>query len=108
MTSFFVSPYEGDITRVSKKQRYILVHSYLYYKIGSPVITDLMYDKAMYDLKEEISRLSQYAFSKTDYYYVFSDFDPSTGFDLVDRLCENDLKWICMISDQVLMSRVGD
>ena len=69
------------IELMSRRQRQILVHSYLYYDKNSNLIDDSTWSK----WAEELVEL-QYAYperaKKTPYYEQFLDFDASTGFNL--------------------------
>ena len=84
--------------RLSFLQRYILVHSRLYYDKDTSVISDKKYDfiaKKLVELKNKYDKEWQ----KTDYYYCFKDFDGTTGFDLWNRLKVKDKKVIELISN---------
>ena len=43
-------------------------------------------------------------FKNTEYYYVFKDYDNSTGFYIWDRLTKFDKVYLKRIANQVLMS----
>lgn len=96
--------FKEDMTaleKVSTMQRYILIHSCLYYEIDSSVITDKEYDKAAYGLVEMQKEVSV---SDTDYGNIFIGFDGTTGFDLFGKLNEVDKEKIRRISRNVLKS----
>lgn len=80
-------------------QRYILVHSWIYYEGSDSLITDQQYDKKARELVELQSRFQD--ITQTQYGYVFHDFDGTTGFDLYHRLNENDKKYIVQIACHV-------
>lgn len=69
--------------KINYLQRFILVNSYLYYEKDDSVITDKRFDEAA---KQLVELQKNYDISKTQYGYVFYDFDGTTGFDLWERL----------------------
>lgn len=69
--------------KVNYLQRFILVNSYLYYEKDDSAITDKQFDEAA---KQLVELQKNYDISKTQYGYVFYDFDGTTGFDLWERL----------------------
>lgn len=83
-------------------QRYILVHSMLYYEMNTSVISDKKFDKVCRLLVNKQEKLSEERLNSTQYGYVFYDFDGSTGFDLVSRLKKSDRKRIEEIATYVL------
>ena len=82
-------------------QRYILVHSYLYYEYDTSVISDKQFDDSAKQLVAMQSKNPDDA-ERSQYWYVFYNFDGSTGFDLFDRLTKTDKKKIKQISHTVL------
>lgn len=88
-------------------ERYILVHSYLYYNMDENVISDKRFDKYSRLLASKIEKYGD-KINKTQYGYVFNDFDGNTGFDLLDRLSKPDRKHIKMIAVQVLKQYTRD
>lgn len=97
-----MNPCEGNITKVSKLQRYVLVHSYLYYELDRPVITDKKYDEESTKLLNELFRISERELLKTDYGYAFVDYDGCSGYDLYEKLFPCDQKKIATIANHVL------
>lgn len=95
----FYNPYESDISKASKLQRWILVMSYIYYEKDSNVVSDKVFDENARQLVRMQRRID---INKTDYGYAFYDFDASTGFYLFDRLTKNDKEKIKRISEFVL------
>lgn len=87
-------------------QRTVLIHSYLYYVLDSPVRSDKWYDDVCRQLiKEQSMKSERYIRDRTQYGYVFYDFDGSTGFDLFDRLNESDKEYIKTLSLNCLKGR---
>ena len=59
----------------------MLVHSYIYYRLGDNIIADHTFDmwaKELVELQERYPEESRQA----KYYHEFKDFDGSSGFDL--------------------------
>ena len=88
-------------------QRYILVHSYLYYELNESVISDKKFDKKARLLASKVDKYKS-RMKSTQYGYVFYDFDGTTGFDLFDRLNEQDKKQIVHIAYLVLRLYKGE
>ena len=88
--------------KVEFLQRYILVHSMLYYYMNESVISDKRFDKVSRLLADKIQKFGSKKISHTQYGYVFYDFDGSTGFDLIDRLSKADKKHIKQVATCVL------
>lgn len=81
--------------RIDFLQRVILIHSYLYYEKDSPIWNDKKYDEIAKQLvKKQSNKTKQWIRDKTQYGYAFYDFDGTTGFDLFDRLNEQDKKFV--------------
>lgn len=97
----FANPYWSQWIRIELLQRWILVHSILYYEMDTSVVSDKKFDanakqlvQMQKDYKDD-AKLSQY-------WYVFNDFDGSTGFDLYDRLTKKDKAYLKKIALHVL------
>lgn len=97
----FNNPYWSMALKISALQRYIIVHSYLYYERNENVISDGQFDKEAKQLVKLQNEYPQEA-KKSDYWYVFEGFDGSTGFDLYHNLDKADKKRIRQISWAVL------
>lgn len=86
----FCSPYNTGLMKMDSLQRWILVQSIIYYELNKSIVSDKVFDKNCKDLVDLI-RVSKYGeHKKTDLYYVFKDFDGSTGFYLYHNLCKSD------------------
>lgn len=83
---------------VSFLRRYILVHSYIYYHLNYNVITDYHYDLKA----KELAELQKTYRDEGSYINVFYDFDGSTGFDLFNRLTEEEAERIKSIAHNVI------
>lgn len=85
----FANPYFIVVEKMELLQRWIIVHSILYYEHDVSVVTDAQFDSNSRQLVELMQKHPQ-AVSKTKYAYCMHDFDGSTGFDLPSRLNEED------------------
>lgn len=91
--------YWTDKLKINYLQRVILMHSHLYYIEDNPLISDKDYDSISKQLVElQKGKGVDWIKETTQYGYVFYDFDGSTGFDLYDRLNENDKKYIKILA----------
>lgn len=90
-----------DSTKISFLQRVVLVHSILYYELNTTVISDSDFDLLSKQLVELQRHASKEELEKSQYYYVFYDFDGTTGFDLWHRLKVSDKDYLLKISKQV-------
>ena len=83
-------------------ERCIIIHSILYYEMHENIIEDFQFDKAGKQLLKYKKQLGQQEFKQTEYYYVFKDFDASTGFYIYDRLNKCDKKYLTMLAEFTL------
>ena len=96
-------PYWTDKLKIDFLQRVVLIHSYLYYEKSITIWLDKKYDEIAEQLTNIQNKHSEeWIKNKTQYGYVFYDFDGTTGFDLWYRLKNNDKKYINMLSETVL------
>ena len=76
-----------DIIELINRRRFqVLVHSYIYYKLGDCIIDDYtwsMWAKELYDLQNEYPEEAE----KAPLNNIFKDFDYSTGSDLAFDEC---------------------
>ena len=81
-------------------QRYIIIHSIIYYELNNSVISDKQFD----DVSKQLIKLSKQTnnYSETEYYYVFKNFTGETGFYLYDNLRKEDKKYLLHIAKYVL------
>ena len=99
--------YWSDKTKLDWLQRYLIIHSILYYQLDSPIISDKEYDSMTNQYLKLVENTPTKVFKKTQYYYCFEEFDGSTGFDLYDKLTEEDKEYLMCISNSVLYSKTG-
>lgn len=88
--------YWTDILKINFLQRVILIHSYLYYETDKVIWSDKKYDEVA---KQLVSLQNNYKdINKTQYGYIFYDYDGTTGFDLYHRLNKKDKEQIKRIA----------
>ena len=97
---------EGMSTKqkIEALERYILVHSMLYYEMSESLITDQKFDRVCRLLVDKIKKYGAKKIASTQYGYAFDDFDGSTGFYLMDKLTKQDRKRIKQVATAVLNS----
>lgn len=97
----FVNPYWSNRVRIGMLQRWILVHSILYYELSNSIVEDAVFDRNARQLVEMQEDYPDEA-EESEYWYVFYDFDASTGFNLYSRLNKHDKDYLMHISQHVL------
>lgn len=96
----FKNPYWSNKLKISSLQRWIIVHSILYYELNDSIIEDKQFD----DNARQLVKLQKEHPSDakcSDYWYVFHDFDASTGFYIYSRLNKHDKKYLTSIAQFV-------
>jgi hypothetical protein len=102
----FINPYFTEKEKIDALQRWILVQSFLYYETDLQLVTDKVYDdncKQLVGYQNEFRK----AFKSSMYYYVFHDFDGSTGFDLYYRLNKEDKERLDLYIGNILYRNGG-
>lgn len=90
--------------KISFRERQILIHSYLYYHRDNNTISDKEYDRLSYGLAEMIKQYPN-EFMESEYFIHFVDWTPATGFDLYDRLDDNEKYRVQNIADYLCRGR---
>lgn len=85
----FKNPYWRPKDKIELLERWVLIHSFLYYELDNPIVSDERYDKNSLQLMKMIAKYPK-SFRKSRYYYAMKDFDGSTGFGLVQLLNAED------------------
>lgn len=85
---------------IRRRRRQILIHSCMYYRLGTSIWTDKKYDECS---RELVELQAQYPnISKTvEYYEDFKDWDGTTGFNLSPLGDPNILALAIQLSSQV-------
>lgn len=104
MINFNVMPsiYWSDVTKISYLQRMIIIWSIMYYELNESCVPDKFYDSVAYQLVELQNKVNEEALKKTEYHYVMSDFDATTGFDISSRLTESDREYLTHLAKVIL------
>lgn len=71
--------------RIDLLQKWILVHSFIYYELNESIVSDEMFDNnclQLYKLKVKYKQ----SYKKSNYYYAMKNFDGSTGFGYFEKL----------------------
>lgn len=102
------------VNLINRRENQLLVHSALYYEFNKNIISDDLYDKWSFELKDLIETYPD-EFSASDNYESFLNFDPSSGYylnytDKVDRAAclYNDYCRLHNIDDYVNMETLED
>ena len=80
------------LTRIDHLQRKIIVASIQYYEMDSPCISDAQYDDLVKQLKAYMRECDNIEQSR--YWYVFREWDGSTGYFLYYNLTTNDKQYL--------------
>ena len=102
----FKNPYWSNKLRIETLQRWVLIHSILYYEMNESLVTDQEFDKHA-KLLVEMQKEHKASAKKSQYWYVFHDFDGTTGFDLPHRLSDTDKEYLFKIANHVLWTSKG-
>ena len=97
----FSNPYWSLKTKMSALQRWLIVHSILYYELNEGIVSDKVFDANAYQLVDMQNSNPEIA-KQTEYWYVFNDFDGTTGFHLYYGLNKKDKKYLTHIAQHVL------
>ncbi len=96
----FANPYWSNKIRIELLQRWIIVHSILYYELSDSIIEDRVFDANARQLVQMQNDFKEEA-EESEYWYVFYDFDANTGFHLYDRLNKKDKDYLTKIAKYV-------
>lgn len=98
----FPNPYWSEALKIGGLQRWILVHSIIYYELDSSIVSDQVFDRNARQLVQ-MQKSNPEEAKRSEYWYAFYDFDGSTGFDLYDRLNASDKQKILNTAKYVLV-----
>lgn len=100
----FNNPYLGEIEKANLLQRWIIVHSILYYERDSSFVKDRVFDLNCKQLVGIMRKMTLSDKNKTRYWYAFKDFDGSTGFHLYKLLTLSDREYLDREADHALLN----
>ena len=99
--SYLPTRYWNNKTRIEYIQRRIIVFSIMYYELSESPLDDKQYDSIAYQLVEYMNTTPKEILEQTKYWYVFYDFDGTTGYYLPYRLTEEDKDYLYNIAQQI-------
>ena len=73
--------YTQILSLINRRERQILVHSYIYYELNQNLIPDFLWTKWAFELAELRDQHLD-IFAESVYAWAFVDFNGSTGYDL--------------------------
>lgn len=96
----FINPYWSNKLRINALQRWVIVQSIIYYEFGNTLVSDMVFDanaKQLVQLQKDFPNDAK----QSDYWYLFYDFDGTTGFDLYSRLNKKDKQYLTHLAKYV-------
>ncbi len=85
-------------------QRYIIVHSYIYYFMDNNIISDREYDAKALRLVEMKNKYPE-EWKNSEYYEQYGDeYTGNTGFDLIETLTDRQMKIIQSVINGIFVS----
>lgn len=91
--------------RINFLQRFIIVHSYIYYELNDNVISDKFYDEKSKELAAQ-KEAHPYLWRSSEYYKQFGeDYNGSTGFTLYHDLDDQQKEIIRSIVNTIYFNR---
>lgn len=94
--------YWSDLTKINFLQRFVIIHSLIYYELNESVISDKDFDDVSRYLVELQKKVSDDELKKTQYFYCMKDFDGTTGFYIKDKLNKKDKEILKHLANVVL------
>ena len=82
---------EDIVCLIRRRWLQIWIHSFIYYKMGTSIISDTMWDKWARELVDLKAKYPNEAKS-IKHYDIFADFDGSTGFIIASKATPNLIK----------------
>lgn len=82
---------EDIVCLIRRRWLQVWVHSFIYYKLGTSIISDTMWDKWARELVDLKAKYPNEAKS-IKHYDIFADFDGSTGFIIASKGTPNLIK----------------
>lgn len=92
--------YLDNVHKCNFLQRVIIINSIMYYELNTTKMSDKKFDSVCKQLLDLQKKTKNY--NRTQYYYVFKDFDGTTGFYIWDRLNKRDKKYLLNICKFIL------
>lgn len=99
----FKNPYWSKAERAGMLQRWIAVHSFIYYELNENVVSDKSFDDNCLQLVELMSGMTKEDKERSSLWYAFFDFEGSTGFHICRRLTASDREKVERDANLLLM-----
>lgn len=95
------NPYFTVLEKINLLQRWIVVHSIIYYEHNTSIVSDKMFDD---NCKQLVTMMQEHdkELKMSRLYYCMADFDGSTGFDLPSSLNKRDYVYLSSIAKHVI------
>lgn len=91
---------------INRKQRQILVHSYIYYVLDKNIIDDTTWSEWAEQL-EILMKCAPEEAAGSEFHMYFEDFDHSTGANLVKYYDDERLAWVPYVANMLLWYENG-
>ena len=85
----FNNPYWSRETKIEMLEQWVLVHSFIYYEMDMPIVSDYQFDHNAHQLAKALAKYPEAA-QRSRYAYCFEGFDGSTGHHLYNKLTKED------------------
>ena len=93
----------STVDKLNRLERLVLLHSIIYYELNESVISDADFNKLARLLARKLEHYQgTKTLKKTMYGYAFTDFDGSTGFDLLYKLKKKDKEYLTELGRMVI------
>lgn len=100
--------YWDNKMKLSWLQRFIIIHSIIYYILDDNVISDVEYDDVSKHYLFIVESSSEEEKVESEYWYCMNDFDANTGYDLYYKLKKKDKNKLTKYARHILsMSKKG-
>lgn len=103
----FENPYWSIKERIELLQKWILIHSYIYYELNESLVPDIRFDANCRQLVE-LAKKNKKDFKESKYSKVFKGFDGSTGFYLFGKLNDSEKENVKIHSYRLIKGFKGE
>jgi len=95
------------IDKIDWATRDIIILSVVYYELNDTIVSDIVYDKRLKYLCNLVNN-NRDIIDKCYYYNVLKDIDPSTGFDLSDKLDIKHREYLTHLASHCIKLKRGE
>jgi len=92
----FENPYLTDLDKIELLQKWILVHSFIYYELNDNIATDEMFDNNCKQLKSIMLKAGKEICKRSKYYLHFKGYQKSetnSTYYIINRLNKSEQHW---------------